>query len=300
MCLPTREVDRFYSVWKSLLFFANEQYRLIPAWKNANQETKLRIEDVLPVRDRIWQDDGLFDKFSAQNPDHLPAADLALVESWKHRRQGDFLLLKELKKHAIFLAQDKTGDVLAVKGLYSPFSEIFEFIPIMVKAVLLPYEGEIICDGLFQPYNISFGGGITGEWNAVYADAKERGEMITCLPRSLKPVSAQEQTKKAETTNKKVLADFEKHLLHTGSSLKIVERDLVTVQQLALRSLQNPGKPLSLRNLTDKEISAYLIGAPADTRHNAAIGLKRFIQFMRDTGRMDWDEAEELLVVLKS
>ena len=203
MCLPTPEVDRFYRVWKSLLFYANGQYQLIPAWKTANLETKLRSEDVLQVRERLWQDDGLREQFVAQNPARLSDADLALVENWKHRLQGDFVLFRVLKKHAIFLAQDHTGDVLAVKGLYSPFSEIFPFIPIMVKAVLLPYEGEIICDGLFQPYNVSFGSGIIGDWNAVYADAKERGRLL--LPcRAFKSISPQEQKKKAEATTKGV------------------------------------------------------------------------------------------------
>ena len=299
MCLPTPEVDRFYRVWKSLLFYANEQYQLIPAWKTANLETELRSEDVLQVRERLWQDDGLRERFAAQNPARLSDADLALVENWKHRLQGDFVLFKVLKKHAIFLAQDQSGDVLAVKGLYSPFSEIFPFIPILVKAVLLPYEGEIICDGLFQPYNVSFGSGIIGDWNAVYADAKERGEIITSLPRAFKSISPQEQKKKAEATNKKVLADYEKHLLRSGSSLKIIERDLATVRRLALEHLENATAPRSLRDLTDKELSEFLDGLPADTRHNAAIGLKRFVQFMRDTGRIDWNEAEDMLVVIK-
>lgn len=51
--------------------------------------------------------------------------------------------------------------------------------------------------------------------------------------------------------------------------------------------------------LTEKEYSAYLEGLPANARHTAGIGLKRFVQFMRDTGRMDWDEDEDLLMVVK-
>jgi hypothetical protein len=221
------------------------------------------------------------------------------VQSWKHRRQGDFLILKELKKHAIFLPQDHSGDVLAVKGLYSRFSEIFPYFPIMVKAVLLPYEGEIIGDGLYSPYNVTFGSGMVGEWNAVYADAKERGEILTSLTQTAQPNSSQERAKKAEATNRKVLADFEKQLLHTGSSLKIVERDLATVRQLAQVSLDDRVEPHSLRDLSKKEYSAYLDGLPADAWHAAGIGLKRFVQFMRDTGRMDWDEAEDMLMVVK-
>ena len=117
MCLPTLDVDRFYRVWKTLLFFANEQYHLVPTWRTATLETQLRGNDVAQVRERIWQEDGILDRFIAQNPTQLPAADLALVQSWKHRREGDFLILKELKKYTIFIAQDNSGDVLAVTGI---------------------------------------------------------------------------------------------------------------------------------------------------------------------------------------
>jgi hypothetical protein len=299
MYLPILDVDRFFRVWKPLLFFANEHYRLIPTWKTATLETKLRTDDVLQVRKRIWQEDDILDRFTSQNPARLPDTDLALVQSWKQRREGDFLILKELKKYTIFLPQDNSGDVLAVKGLYSRFSEIFPYFPIMVKAVLLLYEEEIIGDGLYSPYNVSFGGGMVGEWNAVYADAKERGEIITSLKGSARPLSPQEKGKKAEATNKKVLADFEKHLLRTGSSLKIVERDLATVRQLAQINLEDPDGPRSLRDLESEGLTKFVDSLPPDARHAAGIGLKRFVQFMRDTGRMDWDEAEDMLMVVK-
>jgi hypothetical protein len=299
MCLPTSDVDRFYRVWKPLLFYANKKYELIPAWKTANLDTQLRVEDVLQVRDRIWKEGALLDEFATQNAASLPDADIALVQSWKHRRMGEFILLKELKKHAIFLAQDPTGDVLAVKGLYSPFSDIFPYFPMMGKTVLLPYEGEIISDGLFQPYSVTFGGGMVREWNSVYVDAKERGEIITSLPKENKPISPQELKKRAEATNKKVLADFEKQLLRTGSSLKIIERDLAIVQQLTQAKLDNQAGPLSLRDLTEEDFSAFLNGLPAESLHNAKVGLKRFVQFMRDTGRLDWDEADEILMMVR-
>jgi hypothetical protein len=299
MCLPTVDIDRFYRVWKLLLFFTNDQYQLIPTWNAVTPETNLRSEDVLQVRERIWQEDSILDRFTSQNPAQLPDTDLALVQSWKQRRQGNFLILKELKKHAIFIVQDHSDDVLAVKGLYSRFSEIFPYFPIMVKTVLLPYEGEIIGDGLYSPYNITFGSGMVGEWNALYADAKERGAIITSLIGSAQPTSPKVNTKKAEATNRKVFADFEKQLLRSSSSLKIVERDLATIQQLAQVGLEDPVEPHSLRDLTENEYSAYLDGLPANVRHVSGIGLKRFVQFMRDTGRMDWDEAEDLLMVVK-
>ena len=58
-------------------------------------------------------------------------------------------------------------------------------------------------------------------------------------------------------------------------------------------------KPLSLRDLTEKELTRFLDDLPADERHNAAIGLKRFVHFALDTERIDWKTAEDMLSVLK-
>ena len=299
MCLPLPEVDRFYKIWKSLLFFTNGKYHLISAWEIATMDTKLRLEDVNIVRNRIWQDDDLLIQFINQNPANLSQEDLDIVRSWKYRLQGDFFIFKSLKKHAILIAQDKTRDVIAVKGLYSPFSEIFPYLPILVKAVLLPFGNEIISDGLYQPYNVSFGSGIIKGYKTLFDDAKERGEIISSLLPPSESIAPQDLINKAEATNKKVLADFEKYLLRSGSSLKIIERDLNAIHRLATENLCDTVKPLSLRDLTEKELTRFLDDLPADERHNAAIGLKRFVHFALDTERIDWKTAEDMLSVLK-
>jgi hypothetical protein len=299
MCLPLPEVDRFYKIWKSLLFFANGQYHLISAWENATLDTTLMSKDVVIVRDRIWQDNDLLVQFVNQNPTHLPQEDLNIVRNWKHHLQGDYFILKSLRKHTIFIAQDKSSKVFAVKGLYSPFSEVFPYLPILVKAVLLPYEDEIISDGLYPIYNISFGSGIIKGYKTIFDDAKERGEIISSLLPFSEPISPQERINKAETTNKKVVADFEKYLLRSGSSLKIIERDLITIRHLATENLSDTTEPLSLRDLKKKELTRFLNNLPADERHNSAIGLKRFVHFALDTERIDWKTAEDMLSALK-
>ena len=88
-------------------------------------------------------------------------------------------------------------------------------------------------------------------------------------------------------------------MLRTGSSLKIVERDLATIQRLAIENLSYTAEQLLLRDFTKKELISFLDKLPADARHKSAIGLKRFIHFALDTGRIDWDSADEMLLVLE-
>lgn len=51
----------------------------------------------------------------------------------------------------------------------------------MVDAVLLPFKGGIVYDGLLQTYSISFGGGIRSDLNHTYMTAKQKEQIITTL-----------------------------------------------------------------------------------------------------------------------
>ena len=59
-------------------------------------------------------------------------------------------------------------------------------LPLLIKAVLLPWKGQIIWDGLFTIYNISFGSGIRGSIRESYRQAKAAG-IITSLDPHWKP-----------------------------------------------------------------------------------------------------------------
>jgi hypothetical protein len=294
MTLPIPHSDRFYNIWKPLLLFVNRQRQLVPALLDVDPGTKLNLPDVFRIRQAIWEDDALLDTFVVQNPAHLSAEDLSLVASWKHHRAGRFFVFKHLKKHSIFI-DDGRGEVFAVKGLYSSIEEVVgPYLPVLVETVLLPFGDEIIYDSLMQPYNISFGSGIRGNLNAIYNDAKERGAVLTALKAIGKPLSPADQAAQATSTNAKVLQAFQKHLYHSGQSVKIVERDLAMVAAFASQTL-----PLSLREITENNVSDYLASLPAASQGTAVTGFKRFVKFLRETGRLDWDEAENLLLVLK-
>jgi hypothetical protein len=54
-------------------------------------------------------------------------------------------------------------------------------LPQMVLAILLPFKGQIIYDGLLQGYNIHIGGGICSNLNHTYTVAKQKDRIITTL-----------------------------------------------------------------------------------------------------------------------
>jgi hypothetical protein len=304
MQLPPDQVERFYAIWKPLLLFVNRRLRLVPKMLAPDFKGPWDLEKVRKLRDALWADDALRTAFIAENPAGLSAADLAIVDSWSNRVEGKFFVLRHLKKYSIFLSE-KDQTVYGVLGLASSLKEVLPFVPIYTEAVLLPFEGPIIYDSLVVPYNISFGKGYRDSFERTYKDAQERGAIVTSLLPPATPASREERQEAARATNAKVLDAFRTHLFRAGLSPKVVERDLGNVGELAESYLLRQEEPRSLREIDSDEVEGYLArlsgpdGPSEGKRKQALTSLKRFLRFLRDTERMDYDAAEAALGALK-
>ncbi len=299
MTFPTSQVDLFYAIWRPLLGFANERLNVVPSLSGKGPKDKIISELAIKVRDALWQNEFVLDEFVSQNPARLSEEALGIVQTWKYRLPGTFIVYKTLKKHAIFLSQDHSGDVYAVKGLYSSFEELFGmYLPIMIKTVLIPFQDEITTDGLFESYSLIFGPGIRSEFKDLYNDARERGDIITTL-RPSSPTTQAAQVAKAEATNLKTLDAFQKHQYKSGLSPKTVERDLVAATRFSQYLLRGQSEAASLRNFQAESLFNYLTELPAKERRPDTLSLKRYLSFLLETGRLDWEEAQTMIEMLK-
>ena len=151
------------------------------------------MEQKLPVRDALYENNALIDSFIQQNPHQLSADNLAIIAKWKQFIAGEFYIERLLKRYAIFIG---TGDkVYGISALHQAFQEVFHpsQLPVYVKTVLLPFKGKIIYDGLFQPYNVSFGRGISSGLKETYMAAKQNGRIIESLEPELQSVQADQR-----------------------------------------------------------------------------------------------------------
>ena len=114
---------------------------------------------------------------------------MEIVASWKHALVGRFYIFRYLAKYTVFLsAADSPNKAYGVLGLADPIEEVVgPYLPVLVNAVLLPFKGQIIYDGLLAPYSISFGGGVRRMLNEDYNQAKEAFGIITSLPEGSQP-----------------------------------------------------------------------------------------------------------------
>ena len=300
MCLPAEQVDQFLRIFLRLLFFTNQKLQVVPSLATEPPGHDVDWEAAMKVRDALWQHEELLDAYVAQNPDQFSPEDMVIAKSWKYRVEGRFIIFKELKKYAIFIAHGGVPDVYAVHCLTHSFEEISpdERMPTLVEAVLLPFHGVIVADGLFDAFNIPYSPEIRADLKAIYDDASERGEIITSLVPSEQPPSREALAAKAEATNAKVLQAFSKYESRAGRSTKIVERDGAMVEQFAQALLLGGPEPISLRDFNDIDLEGFVDGLSEVEAKTARLSLRRFLSFLRDTERMDWGEAQSMIEIV--
>ena len=152
------------------------------------------------------------------------------------------------------------------------------------------------------PYEILIGGGIRREFADQYRDAQERGAIVTGAapdeagaglrrgPRGLRG----RRTRRCSTRS---CAD----LFARGLSPRIVKRDLARANDFALGYLLSQPAPRSLRDFRPADVAKYLAAEAAGGRQAkggraaALTSIKRLLRFLRDTGRMDYNDAKDVL-----
>ncbi len=181
MVLSTQDAGQFFQLLWGLYFYVNQHQRLVPNVHTRQEYEGLPSQQKVKVRQALWQHPEWIEAYVQANPDNLSDEALAIVRGWQKRLMGKFYILRYLKHHAIFLQGER---VYGVKALYEPLDMVlqrYDRLPIMVEAVLLPFKGHIIYDGVLHPYNIALGAGIRAGLNETYMTAKQQGRILLTL-----------------------------------------------------------------------------------------------------------------------
>lgn len=181
--LPPDEAALFFRLMWALQFYVNQQLKIVRGPKSAAAYAKLGTQKKYKVREALYQHKELIETFVAENPAGLAPEELSIVATWKRCVVGDFYIDRFLKRHTIFISGGKDERVYGVLGLYEPLEDVAPDwpLPIYVQAVLLPFRGRIIYDGLLAPYSVTFGAGIRGDLNEIYQRAKQAGRIVESL-----------------------------------------------------------------------------------------------------------------------
>ena len=185
MQLPLEDVDLFFRLHRSLMFFVNQRLKVIDekvatpeAYSGLPPETRIKVHKAL--LDHM----DLIDAFADENPFHFDEADLEIVRSWKHLVSGTFYAFRQLKKYMVFLSSTEPVVAYGVVALFDPFEAVIgPYLPRMIKTTLLPFKGRIVYDGLLSRATTSPSvAGSGGSSTRAYKEAKERSGIVTSLP----------------------------------------------------------------------------------------------------------------------
>ena len=181
MTLTSEEASLFFEIYFSLLDYTNSKYDIneLDIIECVQNQLEMPYMLIMEIADYLWDHISIIDEFIEDIDFTQEAIDILL--NWKKRRRGRFLVERNLKKGSILVAADKK--VYLVKGIYSSWREMLGDLPMpqVVDATLIPFQGEIICDGLIHPYGVCMGKNIADEAKNIYLDAKNRDKIYTCL-----------------------------------------------------------------------------------------------------------------------
>jgi hypothetical protein len=287
MLLRPEQTERFYRVWLPLLKFVNDRADLLPDLQANSTTEGIGVFDAIKVRNKLWENEALLDRYIAENQADLSPEDLDLLASWHNKVVGNFYVFRYLKKYSIFIAEKTPNRAYGVLGLYSPIEDLVKGIagsslPVFIKTVLLPFEGQIITDGLIQTYKLHFGPGIRDSLKEVYRIAQERERIIT----SLEPnnVIYEDYRKEISGRNTRLLKAFSKDLATYDVSFKMVKQHSENIERFGREYLLTQEPPRQLSEMTLPDVQAFL---DLPGHKSSRFSLRRFAQFLYNTGHID-------------
>jgi len=185
MKLSQQDADLFFELMWALQFFVKQKRQMLPEIKTLKQYAELsNIEKKKPIRDALYENPELIDEFLRENPQKFSAEKLEIIEGWKHFVADTFCVERILKRYAVFIGSEDR--VFGVLGLYDELENLMpkHVLPLIVKAVLLPFKDKIVYDGLFASYNVWIGGNMSANFKDTYMSAKQNQAIIES-PRDL-------------------------------------------------------------------------------------------------------------------
>ncbi|MCL4381178.1 hypothetical protein M1141_02790 [Candidatus Marsarchaeota archaeon] len=183
MELSETDTELFYKLHWSLLYFVNKQTGTIKDLSSPSELKAAPLEKVRGIRKKLYSGNELIDTFVKENPLGLSSSELGIVSAWKDFIKGEFFVVKYAKEYAVFVTIDEPYKAYGVVGLKSPIEEMLDRdLPVEVDAVLLPFKGRIIYDGVMRMGDIFFGSGFIRSINESYAEAKHKYRIITSIP----------------------------------------------------------------------------------------------------------------------
>ena len=187
MLLPIEESSLFLTLYQHLIGFVAGRLGGISEIVDFASFRAAAWEAKAEARDLLLDNIDLIDAFVEENPGEFRDTDLSNMLLWLYFVRSRFVIERDLARYTVFLTEGKPPRAYGVLGLTDEFVDMLSCpMPAFVEAVLLPWRGRIICDGLISIYNVLVGPGIRADLKDTYRRAKAAG-IITSLEPGWRP-----------------------------------------------------------------------------------------------------------------
>ncbi len=295
--LSDDQAARFYVLLSGLLSFVNRKRRVLPSAAIGDGEPPQAQSDIGRLLDILWTDDTLLDEYLGANPDSLTPTDLAIVASWRMRITGIFFVERYLNRYTVFLLDGPPIRAYGVLGLSDPLQAVIGgSLPVLVDAVLLPFEGQIVYDSVLRYVDVGFQPGVSGVLERAYRLAQVSDALITAIEQPSDPDEAHDvQMGEFDRRMSRLARDFERAMEESGLASATIERHSMEVSTLLDWLLTGSATPINIGRLAAGDLQRYLT---VDNPYAQAISLRRFFRFLAKTKRVPSGRARDLLAAL--
>jgi hypothetical protein len=180
MILNEAEYYELLKLHKGLIYYVGQKKKLIKNTTTFEEFTNSPAAETYPVRNALYENIDLIDDFIKDNSEIFSEEEKEIIRGFRHFCKGRFHVIKLTKKYAHFLGETY---VYGVHALSDPFECFWSNrdLPTMIEAVLLPFKGKIVYDGIISGYRVRFGKGMRDSIKNNYALSEGKYGIITEL-----------------------------------------------------------------------------------------------------------------------
>ena len=187
MYLNDNDRALFFKLYFDLLYCVNEKHKIVKKVCDGRFAKNVDTQGALSVREKLFDNPKWIDEYILAHGMEFTKEERDILVSWRrHFKKGEFFVMRNQKKYTVFMdgGDEDTTRLYGVVGLNHPISDILETgnLPIITKALLLPFKDVIIYDGMMNSYNVSIGSRMRGDLNESYKISKEKFGIIEKLP----------------------------------------------------------------------------------------------------------------------
>ena len=183
------EEDRtiFFKLYFDLLLFVNKKHKIVSGFRKGRYPKSVDTSEAFQIREELFDNPNWINDYLNEYYAEFSEEERKILISWHdYYIKSEFFIVRNLKKYTVFMKPDdeNKSKLYGVIGINHPISDLFEssYLPIYVKALIIPFKDMIIYDGIISSHNIRFGSGFKNSLNDEYRASKEQFGIITSLP----------------------------------------------------------------------------------------------------------------------